>query len=327
MKIYFSTPVVILLFFIVCTSEKNIKHDIGSLPNKQFKNYTNNFNRPVPDRIGLAPEFFMKYLIEMDKIQEYKAYNLTTEEKDLFKQYFNFLPDKIKQVMNCRLIAIYFIDNFIGGGFTDYVLDNDKQMYVVLVFNPKVLSESLSDWIKYRDNSFFQNDGNIFAANELGSNYKGLLHTLVHESCHIYDYVYSMTPFTEPDLQYFGYNKKKTFFTDQYWEDYYNPEPQFDFRDRKDLKPYGFGKTISSEKQFAMYSSLSKTPFVSLYGAMTWAEDLVETFTWFYLAEKLNIYYKVHLVKEEQTGLTFEPLKNMTAIRRYDQIKKKMEEK
>jgi hypothetical protein len=328
MKKSIQTLTLCFVFFTACaTQDRNIKAKIIDLPHKQFSNYTNNLNKSVIDRIDVAPDFFMKYLIEIDNIPEYKAYSLNKQEKDLFEEYYNFLPEKFKQIMNRKLIAVYFIEHFLGGGFTDYVLDENEQIYVVLVFNPKILSETLGDWIKFRDNSFFKSDGNIIASNELGNDYKGLLHTLVHETGHIYDYINSITPYTEPDLQYFGYNKKIALFTDNYWIDYYNPEPKYDFKYRADLKPYGLGKAIDPGKQRAMYVALSKTPFVSLYGAMTWAEDFVETFAWFYLEEKLNIRYNVRLIREGKVELTFEPLKNKIARQRYNQIKKEIESK
>ncbi len=328
MKKFNSVFILYFVLFIACTTQEiNVRDRIRSLPHKQLCNYVYDLNKPVADRISIAPDFFLKYLKDLDNIREYRTYSLNREEKDLFEEYYNYLPEKIKRIIYRKLIAVYFIEHFIGGGFTDYVFGKDEQMYLVLVFNPKVLKETLNEWIEYRDNSFFTSNANIIAHNDLGNKYKGLIHTLVHESGHIYDYLYSTTPFTEPDLQYFGYNKKKSQFTDQYWKDYYYPEPRYDFADRANLKPYGLGKIIDSDRQLAMYTALSKTPFVSLYGTVTWGEDFVETFAWFYLAEKLNIRYKVQLTINGKIELTFDPLKNEIAEYRYNQIKKEIEEK
>jgi len=59
-----------------------------------------------------------------------------------------------------------------------------------------------------------------------------------------------------------------------------------------------------------IYANLAKTPFTSLYGSQSWAEDLAETFTWFYLQEFLGIKYEVGLYVDSKLIFTFSPTEN-----------------
>ena len=95
---------------------------------------------------------------EMDNVSIYSSYKLNNNERQLFLEYYDLLPLKHKETIAEKVIGIYFVNNFLGGGMTLPIFDNNGNMYIALFFNPEILSKSLSEWINFRDNSAFTNN-------------------------------------------------------------------------------------------------------------------------------------------------------------------------
>jgi hypothetical protein len=223
--------------------------------------------------------------------------------------------------MEERLLGVYFIENFAGGGMTDFVfgpgVDAGKDaLYFILILNPKVLKLSLSDWVAYRDASPYEADG---AGLEMRSScpgakdYRGLLQTLTHEAAHVYDYVHHVTPFVEPALGRYPERAKVAAgdcgFTRGIWESYAKPVPAYAIPWRAETASYGMGPKLPIAVALSQYRALARTPFASFYGSGSWAEDFAEAATWTYLRDKFGIGYEVAFLRGEREELrfTFDP--------------------
>ena len=55
-------------------------------------------------------------------------------------------------------------------------------------------------------------------------------------------------------------------------------------------------------------SAFARTPFASLYGALSWAEDFAEFVTFYYLSHRLGVDYSVRIIRDGQTILEYEPM-------------------
>ena len=252
-------------------------------PQVSFFDDAQNLSVSVVDRIKDAPPHVISWLNDMDSTDTYASYSLTDEEHRLFSGYYALLPEIYQRTMEEKVIAIYFIENFLGGGMTCGAFDHDGYLYMILFFNPEILRCSITDWINFRENSCFNDDAHTITVNaECTGEYCALLHTLFHEASHVYDYHYHITPFTE---LYFKHDDSplKTGFTDMIWADYDLPVMEYNFPHRNELHSYGLGPAQSKKRAFDIYESLSKTPFPTVYGSQNWAEDFAESFTWFYL--------------------------------------------
>jgi hypothetical protein len=224
--------------------------------------------------------------------------------------YYELLPIKYRNIMEKEVIGVYFINNFLGGGMTLPVFDNNGKMNMVLYFNPEILHQNISEWINFRDNSVFLNNENkISLIVECNSNYFALIHTLVHEASHIYDYYNHVTPFTEKNLRN-SETKFPTDFIEGIWVDYDEPVEKYNYEKRKDISFYGLGDKIDKGYAADIFTSLKNTPFNSLYGSKTWAEDFAESFTWYYLNKRYNINYTTRLMENGKTLLFYNPNEN-----------------
>lgn len=310
-----------LLLAVVCfcvsmaVSQQTSLSAIKSLPQKHTSFYNVAFSGNIDGKIHNASSGVIKYLCEMDATDKYKNHQLTAEERNLLTEYYSYLPEDFKQVLTEKVYAIYVIDGLPYGGMADYAFDDNDNMFCVLYLNAKVFHISLSDWLAERDSSPFKSpNSNKRLTVQCSHEYKGLLHTVLHETSHIYDYFNHVTPYTEPNLREPGV--ADTDFV-SVWDDYFTPEKKYKNRKVSNASFWGFGKkgTIQEAKGILQY--LNTSPFSSLYGAKNWADDFAETYTFYYLKKVFAIDY---VVTYEENGKAIEsycPTSNQTVARRY----------
>jgi hypothetical protein len=285
--------------------------DPRALPHKRAAAYgdvARALARPVPERIGPAPELFLDYLRRMDRNPAYAAYEPTRAELELFADYYGLLPPKLARAMGQKVVGIYFISNLAGGGLSEYVYDEAGSLLVVMAFNPAILKTSLSDWIAYRDSSPYAEDGKgIELRSTCSGSFMGLAHTLTHEAAHVYDYAELVTPFVEPNLAPPATTAAGKDFTRGVWEGYAKPIPAYAIPGRDMVAPYGLGPKLPLSAALGHYRALARTPFTSLYGSGSWAEDFAEAAAWEWLGKKLGLRYQVTLTEGGRETLRFSP--------------------
>ena len=307
------------LSLVACLDDRSDIEKIKRIPAKRLRNYESNLDRPVPERIAAAPPVVIDYLRKMDRTDAYVPYAPTEEERILFSSYYERLPGAFKKTMSEKVIGVFFVDGFKGGGMSDYVFDENGNMYISFILNRATLVTGLSEWIALRDSSTFEleNSGVLMVSICGDGGYRGLVHTLVHEACHIYDYFAHVTPYTERHLKESSKQGRKTAFTGGYWSDYGRPVKSYDFENRNKLTVYGLGPKLKAAEAVAMYSSLKKDCFSSLYGSQNWAEDFAETFAWYFLNKEYGITYKVTIHRDGRDDIEFSPQDSPLVKSRY----------
>jgi hypothetical protein len=307
--------IIFLTFFLFSCNKTN-----GSNihPFNDIENYNGSITFPINQRMLNTPSLIIDILNEFDNVDFYSSYTLAEDEKQLFINYFELLPVEFKNIITEKVTGIYFINNFLGGGMTLPVFDNNANMYMVLFFNPEILKQNISEWINFRDNSAFINNGsNINIVVECNSHYKALIHTLFHEAGHVYDYYHFITPYTEKFLKN-DQTKFPTEFIENIWNDYDETIEKYNYRNRQNVSFYDLGERLDIRNSIAIYTSLQNTPFVSLYGGKNWAEDFAESFTWYYLNKYYGIEYKTTIKRNGNALINFDPNNNESVKSRYE---------
>ncbi len=144
-----------LLVLASCAGQRATQPSVAELrkmPVKQASTFSADIAaalaEPVPQRIGPAPAIMLDYYRQADGIPSYASYSPSAAELALFAEYYADLPPRFKATMERKLLGIYFIENFAGGGMTDFAFgpgEGQDSLYLYLVLNPKVLSLGLSD--------------------------------------------------------------------------------------------------------------------------------------------------------------------------------------
>ena len=286
-------------------------------PGLRLSSYDDLRSVPMVERIKPINQFGLSRLRNFDKAPDYAAYQPSPEELKMFDEYYHLLPKVFRQVMEEKLVAIYWISNFKGGGMSSWVMDEQGKLLNVLYLNPEILHQDLSQWIAYRDNSSFKFDANLGAIKvEVTSEKKALLHTLCHESAHIYDYQKQATPYIETMFRKAN-SPPSSDFTQGVWQNINQPLPQYAVIAGPDFSVYGLGKTLDFARAESYYQSLANSPFSSIYGAQNWAEDFAESATWHYFEKRFGIHYSIRIIHAGKADFTVSPQSNPLVQRRH----------
>jgi hypothetical protein len=302
--------------------------EVKAMPVKQTSTYVADIGRalakPVAQRIAAMPKLVLDYYRSADGVPSYAAYAPSGAELALFAEYYATLPPRFKAVLEAKLLGVYFIDNFLGGGMTDFAFGPDGAQYYVLTLNPRVLKEGLAEWLSYRDSSPYEAAGEgaeLRVSCAGGEGYKGLIHTLTHEAAHIYDFSVRVTPFVEPLLATSSDKSEDKDFTRGFWEGYSKQAAAYSIPNRERFSFYGLGEKLPLPVAAEQYEALARTPFASMYGAASWAEDFAEAAAWTWLRDELGIAYSVVVRIPGKRELVFEPGKAKTSMAREDAIR------
>jgi hypothetical protein len=322
-----SVAAVVLLAAAGCASHPkggSARERVAATPAMNLKNYKFDPASSIADRIQPAPAFVLKHLEEMDGRDDYAAYTPTDAEKQLVLQYLDLLPAWFDAMLKERLVGIYFIDNYVGSGMTEFVLDKADKIHAFIAINPATLAQGMSEWMTAREASCFSGaaagEADVFV--DCGTAYKALLYVLAHECGHVADYVYHYTPYVEPTIEELGLGVSKTTFIENVWADYAKPEERADFPGRTDVTFYGLGggPKIPVANAGDLYLKLSNSPFPSLYAAENWAEDFAECFTWYFFTTRLGQRYQLGIKRGGAVEVEYEPIYWSRVVHRFPQL-------
>jgi hypothetical protein len=317
----------ILLSVVACQvqSRADLLRVIDETPAKNLRSYQFDPTSPLIARVKPAPDFVVRFWGQTDKALDYASYTPTPAELGMIDEYLSKLPRHIKEVLRDRLIAIYFINNLQGSGVTDYVLNNRRDIYTVMLFNPATLKTDLSALLTFRANScFIGNASGVKLEINSGTRYTGFMYALVHESAHAVDYVESYTPYLEKQIQLIKHVQiTQTPFTKDVWLDPDMPRPPYDFPDRRSLLFYGTGggPKISISESPRIYRQLAATPFASLYGSVNWADDFADTVMFYHLTQVLGQPYEIRLLQKSGPAWVYRPMDSFRVRERFSVIK------
>ncbi len=287
---------------------------------KQFRSYEFDRGSDLAARIRPAPDFVLDYWSNEDG-RPYTDYTLSGEEFRIVRECLSILPETYQKTMKNRLIGIYFIENFLGSGLTDYVLDENGDLYTILLLNPSILDLNLSQLVTRKENTCFAPDRTgLSVAVWLGEDTPGLLYILLHEAAHIVDYVERYTPWVEPDLlDIQGVSRRPPPFTDRLWADYdrFRDDIGFAYKDRVTFYGMNQGPRIDISEAPAVYRAMAKLPVASLYSTINWAEDFAEYLTFFFLTRELGLNYTLTVSDRGHVLFQYQPFANPQVFDRW----------
>ena len=255
----------------------------------------------------------------------YQAYLPTNAEKAQLKQSFEYLPPQWQDVLKHKLTRIFFVENLIGAGITDWVIKRETgELFYTIMLNPRLLHTTAKTWLEYRANSMFsQGDYHITYANI--PHVSALTYTLLHETAHIIDFEKRYTPIVDPLIrEYRDVPNTPTAFTQDIWRDYNQPKAAYDFPYRDKLNAYHLSVKrgyIANNKLPEIFTALSQRPFVSLYASLSWAEDYADFAAFNYLQTMAKAPLRLQLKKGKETIVDITPLNTVTNQKRLLTIK------
>ncbi len=328
---------ILLLFITLSGCEQQIKTEdktaqwlieVHKRPAYKLKKYRFSSKTPVYDRI-IEPESWVLDNLNIIDQRIYSGREPSIQEKAIISNLITLFPPLVQQVIQDRLMRIYIIDDFRGGALTDWIPDRNGDLYCIMVLNAGLFKKSMSEWLSMRDNMGLMLKSGDRVALEFDTQYPALLYILLHEAVHVVDHVVRINPFVgAAEYHYYRYFHKKTDwapseFSKTYWDGPTKMKEDYDFEGRKDITFYDFGKpSLGIDDAERMWALMEKRPFVSLYGASSWAEDLAEFVTVYHLQDKMGISYKVDIYTGGKKSSSYAPTQGEGTQQRKEYIEK-----
>jgi len=254
---------------------------------------------------------------KVDERSDYEPYAPTPEEAQLLAGYLATLPPGLRRALDERLVGVYFIKNFLGNGLTDVALDENGEVYAIIILNPAGFSKSLSETLTERDASALKGDSGLRV--EAGGQYRGILYSILHEGTHAYDYIRGITPYVDDFIVTYVRRGQGAGASWDVWQSYGKPFPQYDYPLRDQARFYGFGgePLIEARQARRLIGGLSGSPFASVYGSRSWAEDAAELATFYHVVVVLHQPYIIELpAAAGEQALSLEPFRRAATLER-----------
>ena len=305
---------VLSLFFLSNSNWDNLLiHEDRRLSNHPFDPQST-----LIERIKPIPKTILANLKEVDARNDYAPYMPDQNEISAIAAVLDVFPPLNIKIMKERLAAIYFVSNFSSSGYSDWLVDEHNKIYVYIVINAAALKTGIDEFLTRKEKSCFINDSNDFEIKiSVSPVQKGFIYIMLHESCHVVDYVLGITPFTEPDIIPLREIPKETDFTLGIWRSYNQSVVYYKFRERVSF--YQTPQIKISEAE-SIYGEMSVSPFISLYGSLNWAEDLCEFLTFYHLTEKMGMNYKIEIQQNGKTSYLAEPARREQVRKRFKNL-------
>jgi hypothetical protein len=107
---------------------------------------------------------------------------------------------------------------------------------------------------------------------------------------------------------------------DGIWSELSIPAPAYRDSLRARIWSSPKGGNVSADQAPAVYASLRRTPFVSVYGARNWLDDFAEYVAVYHLTTVLKQPYRIVVRGGQQEVFVYEPMKSELVRGRIGQI-------
>lgn len=270
------------------------------------------------DRIGPMPAKLLEQYRLMDGRPDYTAYAPSAAEKALLLEYLRLMPPAVERIFRDKCVGLYFVRGFMGNGMTSWVADGSGKVYFHMALNPAAFRQTLSETLTERESSCFIPAKGWKVSVDAGKKYKGLAYAIFHEGAHAVDYMAGITPMVDPYMPA-AYRPTPHSYAGLFtsaWAAYSSPAPGSDYAGRTKLTFYGLGgdPKIPLAGAAELYNGLMGSPFVSLYGSKSMAEDLAELTAYDLIVRRLGQPYRI-IVTGPEGEIVSEPMKGRAGAR------------
>lgn len=220
---------------------------------------------------------------------------LTNTERGQLEKVLAALPPLHQGVLKGHLRSINFLDNMPNTALTAIVnYGSDFPVFDITV-RADILNQTASEWMTEKERTCFQTeDSSLQVFCQIGTQY-ALLYVLLHETTHVVDGVLKIS--------------QTAGFSNGIWQDRTRLDPRFS-KTLLDSTWYRGGDALPMSQAESLYLALTRTPFVSLYGASNWLDDLAEYLSVYHFTHKLKQPFRIILRKNGREIFSYQPMKS-----------------
>lgn len=259
----------------------------------------------IESRISvLPPEIVESYI---DRGQAVPVdHHLSSEERRQFSAALDALTPLHETILQEHLRSISFVKDLPANAQTIRVNPGGQEAVFDLVFNARVLDETLSEFATRKERQLFDAGDSELSVSVVAGSMAAVAFVLVHEATHIVDAVLGLTPPTPPGLQI--EEAYQTPFARGVWESATIPVGAYRGAVLDNVPLRTGGARLDIEKAQALYEDLERTPFVSVYASLMVVEDIAELVAWRQMTEKYGQPYRIEVCDDARVIHFYEPM-------------------
>ncbi len=262
----------------------------------------------LASRIEATPASVLDLFKQADR-RSPEIHALADPERRQLGAAIDSFPALHRKVLRERLRVISFLDGMPNTALTSVVNPDEPYALFDITINAAILRQDVSDWLTRKERSCFDASGSMMSVSVEAGKLDALVYVLLHEATHVVDASLKLTPMIPDEGQPGGVKPVPTAFTDGVWSELSVPTPRYRDPIRDRVRFYEAGGVIPVDRAGEVYDSLRRTPFVSLYGARNWLDDLAEYVTVFHLTETLKQPFRIVIRKGGEEVFGYEPMK------------------
>jgi len=272
----------------------------------------------LESRIGETPAAVLKQF--KDAGAKATAHILTAVERHKVSRAFAALTPLSHRILRERLRSFSFLDGMPNTALTSTVNPDEPYKLFHVTIRAGILNQDVSEFLTQKERTCFETANSSLNVFIQGGTMDAIVYVLLHEATHIVDGSLHITP--EMRVGDRLDKSSATSFTKDVWSGRTTLAPQYRNTLLESVGFYAGGRVLAVDQAEAVYTALSRTPFVSLYGSKNWHDDLAEVVTWYHLTEKLKQPYRIEIRKKGQLIFVYEPIKSRLVRSRFDQMKR-----
>jgi len=242
-------------------------------------------------------------------------HDLTEVERRKVMAAFAALPPLHWRILSERLRSVNFLDGMPNTALTSTVNPNEPYRLFDITIRAAILRQSASEWLTEKERSCFSTAGSPLSVSVEAGKRDAILFVLLHEATHIVDACLGITP-TGHSVDEPAGSEIAGSFADGIWTGRIAPATAYHDPVRERVRFYAFGEPQPIGRAVSVYMSLSRTPFVSLYGSSNWSDDLAEYVAVYHWTEALKQPYRIVIRNAGTEMFHYEPMTSELVRRR-----------
>ena len=275
---------------------------------------------PLDSRVKRTPSTVLEMLKEAG-VAAPTGHALTEAERRKLSAAFSALPPLHRRVLGERLRSVSFLDGMPNTALTSTVNPDEPYRLYDITIRASILHEDVSEWLTKKERTCFDAAGSPLSVSVEAGKLDALVYVLLHEATHVVDSSSGITPAVRSGDQPAG-DTPASAFTEGVWSELTIPSLRYRDPLLERVKFRAGGQALGIDEAEPVYTSLRRTPFVSLYGSRNWYDDLAEYVTLYHLTEVLGQPYRIVIRKEGKEAFAYEPMKSDLVRARVGQMKR-----
>lgn len=272
----------------------------------------------IMSRIGkVPPEIVERYAGFGQVVTDH---DLTDDQERMFFAALDVLTPLHLAILEKHLRSISFVMGMPSNAQTARVLPGGPEPAFDLIFNARVLGETLSEFATRKERQLFEAGDSPLSVSVVAGSMDAVAFVLAHEATHVVDMVLGLTPVTAPGASI--QEAQQTPFAEGVWESSITPASLYRTALLDSIPLRTGGAPLDIDKARALYEDLERTPFVSVYASLIVLEDIAELVAWRQMTEKYGQPYRIEIRDDAEVIYSYEPMKSSLVRSRLDELRR-----